>query len=64
MIQNAEQNEIQQAAEAAATATGGTAAARGMIKNPNFVDPGMETENEYNKTHEISREEVSPDSHD
>ena len=28
------------------------------ISNPNFVDPGMETENEYNKTHEITRDEV------
>jgi len=27
------------------------------IPNPNFVDPGMETENEYNKTHEMTREE-------
>ena len=29
------------------------------ISNPNFVDPGMETENEYNKTHEITRDEVT-----
>ena len=29
------------------------------IRNPNFVDPGMETDNEYNKTHEMTREEVS-----
>ena len=28
------------------------------IPNPNFVDPGMETENEYNKTHEMTRDEV------
>lgn len=27
------------------------------IRNPNFVDPGMETDNEYNKTHEMTREE-------
>jgi len=27
------------------------------IANPNFVDPGMETENEYNKTHEMTRAE-------
>lgn len=30
------------------------------IANPNFVDPGMETENEYNKTHEMTRAEVHP----
>ena len=29
------------------------------IRNPNFVDPGMETDNEYNKTHEMTRDEVS-----
>ena len=29
------------------------------IPNPNYVDPGCETENEYNKTHEMTREEVS-----
>lgn len=29
------------------------------IENPNFVDPGMTTDNEYNKTHPISREEAS-----
>ena len=28
------------------------------IPNPNFVDPGCETENEYNKTHEMTRDEV------
>jgi hypothetical protein len=27
------------------------------IPNPNFVDPGFETENEYNKTHEMTRDE-------
>lgn len=29
------------------------------IENPNFVDPGMTTDNEYNKTHPISREEFA-----
>ena len=29
------------------------------IENPNFVDPGMTTDNEYNKTHPISKEEAS-----
>jgi len=28
------------------------------IKNPKFVDPGVETDNEYNKTHEMTRTEV------
>ena len=28
------------------------------IPNPNFVDPGCDTENEYNKTHEMTRDEV------
>jgi len=27
------------------------------IQNPNFVDPGTETDNEYNKAHEMTREE-------
>lgn len=27
------------------------------IPNPNFVDPGCDTENEYNKTHEMTRDE-------
>lgn len=30
---------------------------RVAIKNPNFVDPGTETDNDYNKTHEMTREE-------
>lgn len=29
------------------------------IPNPKFVDPGVETDNEYNKTHEISRQEFA-----
>ena len=32
---------------------------RVAIKNPNFVDPGTETDNDYNKTHEMTREEVN-----
>ncbi|CAG5112798.1 Oidioi.mRNA.OKI2018_I69.chr2.g6973.t2.cds [Oikopleura dioica] len=34
-------------------------AERVAIENPNYVDPGMTTDNEYNKTHQITRDEFA-----